>query len=133
MLRTRGNWVVLRLIERAAAKHGSIVIPLTQDQYTEAEVIAVGPGTVSAAGGRPDTHDLKPGQLVFVQHKKQVAAHQMAYAGIPYRKDGLTYFIFDESSIVGVVADTAEGAALGYTEITDGPALAKPVKNIVLN
>lgn len=110
MLTPRNNFVVLRLIEMTTKTHGTIVVPVLKEQYTEAEVIAVGGGTVAAHGGRPDTHDLKPGQLVFVQHKKAISQKgDMAYAGVPYRQGGNTYYIFDETQIVGIVAETCEG------------------------
>lgn len=131
MIQPRNDWVVLRLIEKATQKHGSLVIPETKSQYCEAEVVAVGPGNVAAAGGRADTYDLKAGQLVFVQHKKPVnAAGLLVYSGVPYRKDGKTYFIFDQSSVVGILAETCDGVGEEYVEI-GGPQIATPSKQLV--
>ena len=135
MLRPRNNFVVLRLIEKVNRQHGSLVIPATKENYTEAEVIAVGSGSISAQGGRVDTHDLRPGQLVFVQHKRQAGPQgQTAYVGIPYNVEGKSYFLFDESQIVGIIADTVgEGTVEQYTEVPGVSSVLAPQKKVILN
>lgn len=132
MLKPRNNFVVLRLIERATKTHKTLIIPATKENYCEAEVIAVGPGVIAAEGGRADTYDLKVGQLVFLQHKKEVQRGVFVYAGIPYRTEDKSYFVYDQSSIVGIVAESAAGAGAEYTEVRDGPGLAVPNRELKL-
>jgi co-chaperonin GroES (HSP10) len=116
MIRPRNSLVVLRLIEKAVQQHGSLIIPATKENFCEAEVMAVGPGTVAAAGGISETIDLKPGQLVFVNHKKPTQGGNTVYAGIPYRLDGKTYFIFEQTQVIGIISDTCAGVAEAYVE-----------------
>jgi co-chaperonin GroES (HSP10) len=111
VIQPRNHLVVVKLIEQAQKQVGKIVIPTNAEKYTEAEVVAVGPGTVAAEGGRPETHDLKPGQRVLVRHKEDrvgPAGQYLELAGIPYRVDDQTYHVFPQERIVGIIAQPGE-------------------------
>ena len=71
MLQPRNTLVILRLTEKPEEKVGKLTIVGSDGLYTEAEVMAVGPGSVMAAGAVSETFDLKEGQRVFVQHKRE--------------------------------------------------------------
>lgn len=131
MIQPRNNYVVLRLIDKVSQKQGSIIIPATRECFCEAEVIAVGPGNVAAEGGRPDTADLQPGQVVFVNHKHPAPGNQLVMSGIPYRQGDFTYFLFNQSQIIGIVG-TSEGGNT-FVEISDGPRLAVPAKKTIIH
>lgn len=69
-IQPRGNFVLVQFVLEPDKMVGLIKVPTGENEYVEAEVLAVGPGTVSAEGGREDTFDLKPGAKVLLQHKK---------------------------------------------------------------
>ena len=75
-IRPRNTFVLVQFVVESEKKVGLLTVPASDNEYAEAKVLAVGPGTVSAAGGRPDTHDLKPGQTVLLQHKKLMRDQQ---------------------------------------------------------
>jgi co-chaperonin GroES (HSP10) len=111
MIKPRNSLVVLRLIEKAEYKVGKITVPSNSECYCEAEVVAVGPGCVSAEGGRSETFDLKPGQRVWVKHKTKFHQGQMTRledAGLPYRDGEVTYHGFEQTSIIGILAEPDE-------------------------
>lgn len=112
MLKPRNTVVVLSIIEKSERKHGSIVVPTNGELYAEAEVIAVGPGGGTVAGGNTETFDLKEGQLVFLQAKKQGRNQHgqtvTEYAGVRYIVDDKTYYLFEQTSILGIVAEKGE-------------------------
>jgi co-chaperonin GroES (HSP10) len=86
------------------------VIPTNGELYAEAEVVAVGPGNGTVAGGRSETFDLKVGQRVFLQHKRQgqsgrVITEMRASATTV---EGKTYFLYEQTSILGIVAEPGE-------------------------
>lgn len=66
----RNTFVLVQFVVESEKKVGLLTVPAGDNEYVEAKVLAVGPGHVAAAGGRSDTHDLKPGQTVLMQHKK---------------------------------------------------------------
>lgn len=106
MIVPRNTLVVLRLIETTEKKLGNgIVVPTAKDQYCDATVIAVGPGIISASGGRSDCFDLHPGQRVFVKHKTK-GRNQMGEClvdeGIPFTDGEVKYMIFEQTNIMGV-------------------------------
>lgn len=68
-IKPRNTLVLLRLVKNEEEKVGCLVVKTDKDQFCEAEVIAVGPDTVSAQGGERGTRDLKPGQRVLVQYQ----------------------------------------------------------------
>lgn len=111
MIQPRNTLVVVELIDRPEQKIGDLVIPTNGDLFTEASVAAVGPGTVSAEGGRSETFDLKVGQRVLVKHKDARSGpgghRTLSDAGQRYVADGKTYMIFEQSSIIGILGDAA--------------------------
>jgi len=118
VIQPRNTLVVLKLIEKAERKIGKISVPTNNDCYTEAEVIAVGPGTISAAGGQSETHDLKKGQRVWVKHKKKVSRGQGAIGelfdeGLPYQDGDIGYLCVEQSSIVGILAEPSPDPEAG--------------------
>jgi co-chaperonin GroES (HSP10) len=107
MIQPRNSLVVLRLLNKSNRTFGGITVPTTNDLFTEAEVIAVGPGNVSAEGGRSETFDLKPGQLVYVRHKQETPRGKMdAYT--PYNEGDQRFGLFVEASIVGILAEQGQ-------------------------
>lgn len=109
MIQPRNHLVVVKLIEQVQKTVGKLVIPTNGEKYCEAEIVAVGPGTIAAEGGRSETHDLKPGQRVLVRFKEivaqQVGPPALEIAGIPYRVGDVTYHVFPQERIVGVIAE----------------------------
>lgn len=109
MIRPRNTLVVVRLIEQATKTVGAIVVPTNNDQYCEAEILAVGPGNVAAGGGRSETFDLKAGQYVWVKARevRQVGNqfHKMEL-GTVYQSGEQKYMMIEQSTIFGIIADT---------------------------
>lgn len=68
----RNTFVLVRLFLKSEEQVGNIVVPTGEHEYCEAEVLAVGPAPVQAAGGVSDTFDLEPGARVLVKHKKKI-------------------------------------------------------------
>lgn len=112
MLKPRNTVVVLSIIEKSERKHGPIVVPTNGELYAEAEVIAVGPGGGTVAGGNTETFDLKEGQLVFLQAKRQGRGPSgnpvTEYAGVRYNVDDKSYFLYEQTAILGIVAEPGE-------------------------
>jgi|GEM_PF-2849928 len=116
MIQPRNTLVVVKLITAAERKVGAITVPTNQECYTEAEVIAVGPGNVSAEGGRSETFDLMPGQRVWVKHKKKIRVGANASTfedeGLPYRDGEELYHCFEQSSIIGILSQPPQAKAV---------------------
>ena len=109
MIQPRNSLVVVKLIQKEEQKVGKLVLPDSfEKMYTEAEVIAVGPGNVSAQGGRRETFDLKPGQRVFIQYRRQSGQHQFQDTGVKYVSGGQVYHLYMETAIVGILAEPGE-------------------------
>lgn len=110
MLKPRNTVVVLELIEQTEKKINGLVLPNGNTLYQYAKVIAVGPGGGSVAGGHTETHDLKPGQIVFLQ-SKMVGRGELdgrptaKIAGVQYIHDQKAYYLFEQTSILGIVAE----------------------------
>ena len=114
MIQPRNTLVLVRLIEKANRKVGAIEVPTNAEMYTEAEVLAVGPGTIMAGGARTEVFDLEVGQLVFVKHKEKRHPnpnYPAQLAGIEYKQDGGIFYMFEQSSIVGIIAKPGEWTA----------------------
>lgn len=108
MIVPRNTLVVLRLIETTEKTVGAVVVPTAKDQYCEAEVMAVGPGTLSAAGGRSEIFDLKIGQRVFVKHKTKSRGPMgeiLLDDGIVYMDGDKKYMLFEQNNILGIIAE----------------------------
>lgn len=110
----RNTHVLIRLIERTERTVGVIVIPTGKDQYTEAEIIGVGPGMVQAEGGVSETHDLAVGQVVYVKHKEQTGpagpngVSPLADRGVPYHDGERKLFIVGEGSVIAILAKSVD-------------------------
>lgn len=141
----RNTHVLLRLIERQERTVGVIVIPTGKDQYTEAEIIGVGPGMVQAEGGVSETHDLAIGQIVYVKHKDQTGPPSpngvvpLADRGIPYHDGERKLFIVSEGSVIAILANSVaqrekQLEALAEKERNDSApiAVAVPRRQLVL-
>jgi co-chaperonin GroES (HSP10) len=108
MIKPRNTLVVVKIIEQAERRIGNIVVPTNADLYCEAEVIAVGPGNVSADGGRSETFDLHPGQRVWVKNKEQRPGQGNVLrfdAGISYTEAGEKFLFLEQTSILGIIAE----------------------------
>jgi len=108
----RNTLILLRLKLKAEERVGELIVPAGNEEYAEAEVLAVGPGNIMSAGGQSETFDLKPGQRVLVKHKKkmqrpaQVGGVQTTYMpeGIPLKpKDGEDLWLFEQGNILAIV------------------------------
>lgn len=128
MIQPRNTLVVVKLIDKAERQVGKISVPTNKDCYTEAEVVAVGPGTVSAAGGQSETFDLKVGQRVWVKHKSKHIRGAgdigiLTDEGLPYQDGDETFRLFEQSSVVGIIAQPGDVP----------PEQAKPASSIIVN
>lgn len=120
MITPRNSLVVLKLIELPERQVGKIVVPSQADQFCEAEVLAVGPGTVAAQGGVSETADLRVGQRVWVKHKtrtKGPMGEMLVSTGIAYQQNDETFVMFEQTQIVAVIAEPA-------TQCFSGPRAA---------
>lgn len=111
MIQPRNTLVVLKVIEKAERKVGQITVPTHNDLYTEAEVVAVGPGSISAAGGQPETFDLKKGQRVWVKYKRHERGPMgpvLGFEGISYREGDTDFLLVEQSGIVGILAESVD-------------------------
>ncbi len=108
MLKPRNTLVVIKLITEKERKSGDIVVPNQMDVYTKAEVIAVGPGNVSADGGRSETFDLAVGQIVHVKHKEKRVQGQMVQmldTTLQFDVEGVRYDLIEQTAILGIIAE----------------------------
>ena len=106
--RPRNTLVLCKLIPQSERKMGAISVPTAQDCYCEAEVMEVGPGVSVAAGGRPSTFDLNPGQVVMVQYRRMANPTLKQYVdmGCPVVWQGEKYHLYEESYIGAILFDT---------------------------
>jgi len=85
--------VLLRRLEAAEEKTGSIIVPDTaKEKPMTAEVVEVGAGKVLKDGGR-QAPEVKPGQTVLIGK----------YSGSEVKLDGEDYIIVREDEILGIV------------------------------
>lgn len=119
MFYPRNTLVLLRLFRKTEDHIGAIVVPTAQDKYTEAEVVAIGPGFVAAAGGLSETSDLRVGQRVYVQHKQSRGPGQLTDAGTRITQDGEELYLFEQTAIVGIIEVKGSTKGIG----SDGWAL----------
>lgn len=106
MLQPRNTFVVLSLIEQSERKDGGIVVPTHSDQFCEAIVAAVGPGSISAAGARPETFDLGIGDRVLVKHQEVRPQGQgmiKLKTGTEYKDGDTKYTIFEQMAVIAVI------------------------------
>lgn len=113
MLKVRNTLVALRLIvDHKEKKHGAIFVNTNTECFTEAEVVAVGPGNVSAAGGLSETADLRIGQRVLVEYKKKFnnGGGLVKYqdAGMAVRYEDTDYMFFEQTSVLAILSQPEE-------------------------
>lgn len=114
MVQPRSSLVIVDLIEKANKDlGGGLVAPTGKDLYTEAVVVAVGPGTVSAAGGVSETADLTIGQHVFMKYREphpqsRDGNFKPINVGIEYREGNKTYYAYEQHRVLWVIAQKYE-------------------------
>ena len=119
MFKPRNSLVVLSLITEAERKVGALTIPTNGDVYTQALVVAVGPGNVSAQGGRSETFDLRVGQIVLVKHKEKHQRGDLAHyvpVTLPYRYEEQDYHMVPETSVLAILQESELPAAFRECE-----------------
>lgn len=100
MLTPRNGFVVCSIIEKSNFRVGGIIVPTNSDTYTEAMVVSV-PASGTA------TVDLKVGQIVWLEWKRLVKGPEgpkPILAGLPFKQGKHEYLIFEESQILGIIA-----------------------------
>ena len=106
MIRPRNTLVLVKLIESATRTVGQIVQTTNRDMFTQATVLAVGPGNIAAEGGVSDTFDLHPGQIVTVLYKESrrgPVGEELKNVGVPVTlEDGSSAFLYEQNRIVTI-------------------------------
>jgi co-chaperonin GroES (HSP10) len=106
MIKPRNTLVLVKLIEKKELKIGQITVPDFDDLYSEAEVLAVGPG--SAAGvSQTETFDLQKGQRVWIQTKRKMPGGLSRLEGIRYVEGGESFYLFEQMNVLGIIAEPA--------------------------
>lgn len=133
-MQLRNTLVLVRIFDESIKKVGAIVISTNAEMYAEAEILAVGPGNVSAAGARVETHDLHPGQRVLVKHQDVKITGQgvmKAKTYIEYAKDDVKYQIFEQTHIVAILAQ-APARNMELRDLDHGTPVARDAGNVDL-
>lgn len=121
-MKPRNTLVTIAPLKHAEKKVGNIVLPSRQNQqYQEAEVLAVGPGMVTQDSELSTCRDLKPGQIVLVHVKaqRQVGPNQAVLEpiGMDFKlDDGRDSVLVEQSQIVAILQEPGEAANLKLTE-----------------
>ena len=105
MVKPRNTLVLVKLVPQTTRVTGSIVQTTTHDEFAEADVIAVGPGNIAAAGGVSDTFDLKPGQRVLLLAKQPGPNRELRIAGVPVSGVDGTCYLFEQARVVAIVSE----------------------------
>lgn len=107
MIRPRNTLVLCALITKATRVVGSIVQTTSNDEFQDAIVLAVGPGSIAAEGGRSDTFDLMPGQTVTVMNKRPDRNGVLKDIGIPVvlNAEGGVGKLYEQGCIMAIVSD----------------------------
>lgn len=104
----RNSLVLVRLFVKPEETIGVVVVPTANNDYCEAEILAVGPDPVSATGGVPTTHDLKPGQRVYVRHQSRGPQGQLKLQGLKLRHQDMEegeFHLFEQLQIIAIISD----------------------------
>lgn len=109
MIQPRNTFVVVDLLEKSESKVGQITVPTSGDRYCEAIVVAVGPGTSRVGAQTSETHDLRVGQRVWIQHKDPVngpipGQPMLQLAGVMYRIGDKSFYLFGEHRILAILS-----------------------------
>lgn len=109
MIQPRNTLVLVRLIQQGQRNVGAIAVLTNNDRASEAEVLAVGPGNISADGGRSETHDLKVGQRVLILHKEPAAGGGgLRLVGVPVTNGSETLYLYEQGRIIGIQSQPGE-------------------------
>lgn len=106
MFRPRNTLVSVVLCPKQEDQIGLITVPTAHNEYAEAEIVEVGPGTVSAEGGISETADLQPGQRVWVKSKGKRPSPNgpiLIDEGLHFRDGDRDLYLFEQSSIVAIL------------------------------
>jgi co-chaperonin GroES (HSP10) len=109
MFQPRNTFVVVKMDEISERKEGAIVVSTNSDQFNTGTVVAIGPGSISADGGRSETFDLHVGDRVLVKHqdvRAQGNALHKVNTGTTYTHDGEKFTIFEQMAIIAITATT---------------------------
>ena len=110
-MKPRNSLVTVAPIKDEERKVGNIVVPQhTSKQYQQAEVVAVGPGVLSAEDSVNLCGDLKPGQVVLVQVASRRSGPggvaSLEPIGLDYKTDdGRDLVLVEQSQVVGIIQD----------------------------
>jgi co-chaperonin GroES (HSP10) len=105
-LTARNTLVIVRLDDSKEKIIGGVIVLANSEQFTEATVVSVGPGNISADGALSETRDLHPGDRVLV---KSVDVRQMgqglakAKTGVDYTVEGVKYTIYEQMHIIALI------------------------------
>lgn len=115
MLQPRNSFVLVKIVMKPEERRGQLIVPTGQDEYAEGEIVAVGPGMISAAGGVSETFDLKVGQRVLVKHKVKYShpdPNSVTGFSHRYKDDGLKLkpttagddlYLFEQTGIIAII------------------------------
>ena len=105
---------VLIELSKQEMKVGSLFVPqgAHQDKLVKATVIAVGPGLWSEKTGEREAIDLKPGDVVLVDHAIYNIEHFPAWRLRDYEntKDGVAYHIIPYSAVKALDSEATEAS-----------------------
>lgn len=110
MMKPRNSFVVVKLLGATERKVGAISVSTANELFTEGTVMAVGEGSVDAAGGRPSTHDLREGQRVYVKHKQRTGGGPLDTqpTGVKFTDGEVEYTLFEQMHIIGIIAEPGQ-------------------------
>lgn len=111
----RNTLVLVRLFKKKDEKIGALVVPTDSNEYAEAVILKVGPGsTPMSEGHEAETRDLLAGQRVLVKHKKKYTRPVDGGAMCSYADDGIKmrhsddgegeYYLFEQTNIIAILA-----------------------------
>lgn len=106
-IQPRNSLVLVKLFPRKDDIVGQIMVPSANDQYTEGKVVAIGPGSIAAAGGQSETFDLQIGHRVWIKYKERgrgPTGPMLMNAGLLLRDGESEFYLFEQSSIVAILS-----------------------------
>jgi co-chaperonin GroES (HSP10) len=106
-VRPRNTLVLVKLVQQSQRLIGAIVKPTGGEEFAEATVIAIGPGSGSVAGSNSETFDLFPGQRVLLLAKQPGPGGTMKLACIPVEGPDGTYHLYEQARILAIVSEPA--------------------------
>lgn len=130
----RNSLVLVRLFVKPEEKVGVITVPTENNEYAEAEVLAIGPSFPQAAGDVPSTTDLKVGQRVFVKHRLRrpgpAGGVTFSDQGVKLRhedKEEGELWLFEQESLLAIVREAHSGD--GHVVWVDDEELDKSIRD----